>query len=125
MLVPTAHDEPPIQLGIFKEVFSRPAAVIFNTESEQRFVKSLFPERPLLEEIAGVGVDLPQHNPYPRMPEPPDEEGGETGEEGSESVEELDEFYNDSEEPEDIATPSRPIPRRASLANDTIGGPLY
>jgi cell division septum initiation protein DivIVA len=47
------------------------------------------------------------------------------GEEGSENVEELDEFYNDSEEPEDIAAPSRPIPRRASLANDTIGGPLY
>ena len=47
------------------------------------------------------------------------------GEEGSENVEELDEFYNDSEEREDIATPSRPIPRRASLANDTIGGPLY
>ena len=47
------------------------------------------------------------------------------GEEGSENVEELDEFYNGSEEPEDIATPSRPIPRRASLANDTIGGPLY
>ena len=46
-------------------------------------------------------------------------------EEGSENVEELDEFYNDSEEPEDIAAPSRPIPRRASLANDTIGGPLY
>ena len=46
-------------------------------------------------------------------------------EEGSENVEELNEFYNDSEEPEDIATPSRPIPRRASLANDTIGGPLY
>jgi len=46
-------------------------------------------------------------------------------EEGSENVEELDEFYNDSEEREDIATPSRPIPRRASLANDTIGGPLY
>ena len=47
------------------------------------------------------------------------------GEEGSENVEELDEFYDDSGEPEDIATPSRPIPRRASLANDTIGGPSY
>src|SRR5213078_4821679 len=34
VLVPTAHDEPPIQLGIFREVFSRPAAVIYNTESE-------------------------------------------------------------------------------------------
>ncbi|MFL5588141.1 MAG: hypothetical protein ACJ8DI_10850 [Ktedonobacteraceae bacterium] len=47
------------------------------------------------------------------------------GEEGSEDVEELDEFYDNSEEHEDIAMPSRPIPRRASLANDTIGGPLY
>ena len=47
------------------------------------------------------------------------------GEEGSENVEKLDEFYDNSEEHEDIAMPSRPIPRRASLANDTIGGPLY
>jgi hypothetical protein len=37
---------------------------------------------------------------------------------------ELDEFY-DSGELEDTPTPARPIPRRASLANDTIGGPLY
>ena len=41
--------------------------------------------------------------------------------EGSENI---GEFY-DSEETEDNATPSRPIPRRASLANDTIGGPSY
>jgi glycosyltransferase involved in cell wall biosynthesis len=75
VLVPTAHDEPAIQLGIFKEMFNRPAAMIYNTDSEQRFVKSMFPNRPLLEEVAGVGVDLPQHNPYPRMPDPPDEDG--------------------------------------------------
>ena len=37
---------------------------------------------------------------------------------------ELDEFY-DSGVLEDTPTPARPIPRRASLANDTIGGPLY
>lgn len=42
-----------------------------------------------------------------------------------ENVEAMDEFYDDSEVPEDITTPSRPGPRRASLANDTIGGPLY
>jgi len=47
------------------------------------------------------------------------------GEEGSENVGKLDEFYDNSEEHEDIAMPSRPIPRRASLANDTIGGPSY
>ena len=43
-------------------------------------------------------------------------EGEDAGESG--------EFY-DSAELEDTPTPARPIPRRASLANDTIGGPLY
>ena len=86
VLVPTAHDEPPIRLGIFKDVFSRPAAMIYNTDSEHRFVKSAFPERPLLEEVAGVGVDLPQHNPYPRMPDPPDEESSGAPEQTSESA---------------------------------------
>src|SRR6185295_18767079 len=31
-------------------------------------------DRPMLEEIVGVGVDLPQQQPYPRMPAPIDEE---------------------------------------------------
>ena len=30
-----------------------------------------FPERPLLEEVIGVGVDIPQQQPYPRMPPRP------------------------------------------------------
>ena len=69
VLVPTAHDEPAIRLEIFKDVFSRPAALLYNTESERAFVHQQFAERPLLEEVAGVGVDMPQHQPYPRMPE--------------------------------------------------------
>ena len=67
VLVSTAHDEPAIRLGLFKEVFSRPAAILYLTESERRFVHEQFPDRPLLEEIVGVGVDLPQQQPYPRM----------------------------------------------------------
>ncbi len=41
---------------------------------------------------------------------------------------ELEEYYEDSAGPtelEDIPTPVRPVPRRASLANDTQGGPVY
>ena len=86
VLVPTAHDEPAIQLGIFKEVFSRPAAIIYNTDAEQQFVKATFPNRPLLEEVAGAGVDLPQDNPYPRMPPPPEEDAETSGDEGEESA---------------------------------------
>jgi glycosyltransferase involved in cell wall biosynthesis len=67
VLVSTAHDEPAIRLGIFKDVFSKPAAICYLTESERRFVQEEFPERPLLEEVAGVGIDLPRHNLYPRI----------------------------------------------------------
>jgi glycosyltransferase involved in cell wall biosynthesis len=68
VLVSTAHDEPAIRLGIFKDVFSKPAALCYLTESERRFVQEEFPERPLLEEVAGVGIDIPEHTHYPRMP---------------------------------------------------------
>jgi glycosyltransferase involved in cell wall biosynthesis len=79
VLVSTAHDEPAIQLGIFREVFRRPAAICYLTESERRFVHRQFPERPLLEDVIGVGVDLPQQRPYPRMPPPDDESSDGTG----------------------------------------------
>jgi glycosyltransferase involved in cell wall biosynthesis len=74
VLVPTSHDEPAIRLGIYKEVFSQPAAIFFNTDSERRFIHQMFPDRPLLEEIVGVGVEIPQHHPYPRMPDRADDE---------------------------------------------------
>jgi glycosyltransferase involved in cell wall biosynthesis len=86
VLVPTAHDEPVIHLDVFKDVFRRPAAMIYNTDSERRFVKSAFPDRPLLEEVAGVGVDLPQQNPYPRMPAVADEDGDDTPEDMNDSA---------------------------------------
>jgi glycosyltransferase involved in cell wall biosynthesis len=82
VLVSTAHDEPAIRLGIFKDVFSKPAALCYLTESERRFVQEEFRERPLLEEVTGVGIDIPQHNQYPRMPtrvEAGDEDDAEAG----------------------------------------------
>jgi glycosyltransferase involved in cell wall biosynthesis len=74
VLVSTAHDEPAIKLGIYQEVFARPAAICYLTESERRFVQGRFADRPLLEEVIGVGVDLPQQQPYPRMPPAPEED---------------------------------------------------
>jgi glycosyltransferase involved in cell wall biosynthesis len=74
VLVPTAHDEPAIRLAIFQEVFSRPAALCYLTESERQFVHDQFPDRPLLEDVIGAGVDLPQQQPYPRMPAARDED---------------------------------------------------
>jgi glycosyltransferase involved in cell wall biosynthesis len=74
VLVPTAHDEPAIKLDVFKDLFGRVGALCYLTESEKQFVQRQFPDRPLLEELIGVGVDIPQQQPYPRMPAPPEED---------------------------------------------------
>jgi glycosyltransferase involved in cell wall biosynthesis len=71
ILVPTAHDEPAIHLEIYKEMFSLPAAVAYNTDVERRFLTTHFSIRAIEEETVGCGVDLPQSQAYPR--ERPDE----------------------------------------------------
>src|SRR5262249_3428519 len=76
VLVPTAHDEPAIRLEIYKEVFSRPAALLYNTESERQLVTQQFHDRPLIEEVIGVGIEIPQHQPYPRMSGPAEDDPG-------------------------------------------------
>ena len=70
VLVSTAHDEPAIRLDLFKEVFGRPAALCYLTESERLFVERQFPDRPLIEDVIGVGVEIPQQRSYPRMTVP-------------------------------------------------------
>ncbi len=45
-----------------------------------------------------------------------------------ESEEEIEVYYEDANDPNELEeppAPARPIPRRASLANDTQGGPVY
>jgi glycosyltransferase involved in cell wall biosynthesis len=74
VLISTAHDEPAVRLEIFKDVFRKPAALCYLTESEREFVHQQFSERPLLEEVAGVGIEIPPSQPYPRMPAAPVEE---------------------------------------------------
>jgi glycosyltransferase involved in cell wall biosynthesis len=60
ILVPTAHDEPAIHLDIYKEMFSAPAGIAYNTEVERRFLTTHFSIRAVEEETVGCGVELPQ-----------------------------------------------------------------
>ena len=76
VLVSTAHDEPAIRLDIYKEVFGKVGALCYLTEAERQLVRSRFPDRPLLEDLIGVGVDLPNPQAYPRMPSPGDDDAG-------------------------------------------------
>jgi glycosyltransferase involved in cell wall biosynthesis len=62
ILVPAAHDEPPIHLGIFREMFSLPAGIAYYTEVERKFLTTHFSIRSLAEETVGCGVDLPQQS---------------------------------------------------------------
>src|SRR5687767_8501676 len=87
ILVPTAHDEPAIHLDIYKELFSLPAGLAYNTEAERRFLTTHFSIRAVEEETVGCGVDLPQAQAYPReRPSQADDEriGSEAG--GSETA---------------------------------------
>src|SRR6187402_2837338 len=60
LLVPTAHDEPAIRLGIYEDVFASAAGIVWNTEAERRFVSDRFHLRTLAEDIVGCGVDVPE-----------------------------------------------------------------
>jgi glycosyltransferase involved in cell wall biosynthesis len=73
ILVPTAHDEPAIQLEIYKEMFSAPAGIAYNTEVERRFLTTHFSMRAVEEETVGCGVDLAQAQVYQR--DKPEDEG--------------------------------------------------
>ena len=62
LLVPTAHDEPAIRLGIYQDVFTSAAAIAWNTDVERRFVTSLFHLRTVVEDVVGCGVDVPEES---------------------------------------------------------------
>ncbi|HTM30300.1 MAG TPA: glycosyltransferase family 4 protein [Vicinamibacterales bacterium] len=74
ILVPTAHDEPAIYLGVYREMFAQATAVAFNTEVEKHFLKTTFDMRLIAEETVGCGVDLLQDEPLQPHEEPEDEE---------------------------------------------------
>lgn len=61
ILIPTAHDEPPIYRDIFRSVFHLPQGIFYNTPEERSFVQNLFHHHPQFEDIGGVGVELPEN----------------------------------------------------------------
>ena len=61
ILIPTAHDEAPIYLDIFNDMFSWPSAFYYNTFEEKELTNDLFniEDKPDNDGRGGVGVELP------------------------------------------------------------------
>jgi len=57
-LVPTAHDEPPIYLSIFQELFSKPKGFIFSTPEEKDFLVNKFHIDCTYSDVVGVGIQF-------------------------------------------------------------------
>ncbi len=57
VLVPTAHDEPPIYMQLFRDVFHGADYLIFNTPAEQAFTNRLFGTTAIPQSVVGIGVE--------------------------------------------------------------------
>lgn len=60
ILVPTAHDEPPLRFGIYESVFEAPRALAFCSAPEEELVRSRFRLRGGPTAVAGIGVATPE-----------------------------------------------------------------
>ena len=58
-LVPLAHDEWPLQMRIWDELFKRPACTIFNTPEEHDFVMTRFERAGVDGPVIGCGIEAP------------------------------------------------------------------
>lgn len=54
---PAAHDEPPLRLPLFREVFAAAGGLVLQTEGERRLVERLFPVAPVPQIVMGLGVE--------------------------------------------------------------------
>lgn len=58
VLVPTAHDEPPLYLRMFRKLFAAPRYIIYNTDAERALLQRVFPIAHIPGSEVAVGVDV-------------------------------------------------------------------
>jgi glycosyltransferase involved in cell wall biosynthesis len=61
IFVPTLHDEPPAYLSVYKNMARRSKIILWNTESESRFGRSLWGKLPSC--IVGMGAETKEFSP--------------------------------------------------------------
>ncbi|MFH2067798.1 MAG: glycosyltransferase family 4 protein [Pseudomonadota bacterium] len=69
ILVPTAHDEPPIYLSMFREFYKKPKGFVFNTLEEKQLLLKLFDIDYTISDIIGIGINPAQYT-FPQAKSP-------------------------------------------------------
>jgi glycosyltransferase involved in cell wall biosynthesis len=59
ILVPTAEHDPVVHLRIFKDLFRKPQAFIYNSVEERKMINSLSRNETILGDVVGVGTEVP------------------------------------------------------------------
>ncbi len=60
ILVPTAHEQRHLQLPIFKNLFTQPRAIAYNTAAEQAFVERFTGNGHIPSDTVGIGINEPE-----------------------------------------------------------------
>jgi glycosyltransferase involved in cell wall biosynthesis len=60
ILVPTAERDSIIHLSLFKELFRKPRAFIYNSIEEKNMIQTLSQNRHILGDVVGVGSEIPE-----------------------------------------------------------------
>ena len=63
VLHPAAHDEPPLRLPLFRDVFGAARGLVFQTHGERRLVERLFPVAATPPVVMGLGVEPGEGDP--------------------------------------------------------------
>ena len=59
ILVPTAEKDPIVHLRIFKDLFRKPQAFIYNSVEERKMINQVSQNEHILGEVVGVGTEVP------------------------------------------------------------------
>ncbi len=60
--VPTAHDEEPIYMNIFFDLFNKVKGIVYLTEEEKKFVNGHFENDAVPSRIIGMGIEIPEED---------------------------------------------------------------
>ncbi len=73
--IPTAHDEEPIYMNIYKELFTRVRGIIYLTKEEKAFAEGLFLNQEVPNRVLGMGIDIKENADENRFREKYDIQG--------------------------------------------------